>query len=485
MACSGSELFDHLHKFREYIMILLCFFLFPLIASVVIMCLGGVSARTLKIVTASLSVVPLLMQLTTAVSLGMEYYAVWFSALSIHFHLSLDYLSEVFLYITNVIVPIGILSASTVTRPNFFYGLILAVQALLIGFFTAQDLVCFTLFFEGMLWPIYFLISAWGGEKRKQASFTFILYMIAGSVFMIAAVLLLYVSIHPGTFDIRQIATFAEKLPFAPLLAAAFLLAFLVKTPLFPFHAWLPNAYCEAPLPATILLSAVLSKTGIYGIARVSTSFFPTLLAQWSLPLMCIAIIGMLYGAFAAWGQTNFKRLIAYSSLSHVNFILAGIVATSYIAQSGAILQAVNHSITIAGLFLVAAWLEERLGSSQFGTVSGLASYMPSLAWLTLFFVLSAVALPGLNNFVSEVLVLYGIFVKSPMLSFLLGTTVILSVIYMLRFMHSVYFNDPVAIEREWTDIRAREKLIALPLVALILWLGLYPGPVITRISQG
>lgn len=460
-------------------MTLFQFFLFPFIASAILFCLPQLGARTLKKLACLFSLVPLLLQ----PSLHSQYDVLWFSPLNIHFHLGLDNLSLVFLYIVNVIVPMSILSASSQTyaRPNFFFGLILLLQGLAIGFFTAKDLVFFTFFFEAMLLPLYFIISSWGGNERQKASFTFLLYMIAGSVLMVAAVLSLFVACQ--TFEINALVHVAEKVPHAQILAAIFLLAFLVKTPIFPLHAWLPDAYCQAPLPGTILLSALLSKAGIYGILRVSLALFPTSSIEWSSFLLPIAISGMLYGAFAAWGQRDFKRLIAYSSLSHVNFVLAGLFVYNQMAQSGAILAAINHSITITGLFLVAAWLQERLGTTQFGSVSGLACYMPHLAWLSLFFALSAVALPGLNNFVSEVMVLYGLFLHDPIYSALLATTVILSIIYMLKFMHRIYFETASPFEAGWQDIKTKQILIAIPLVALILWLGLYPGPLLQQIE--
>lgn len=460
-------------------MTLFQFFLFPFIASSLLFFLPQLGARTLKKLAFVFSLVPLLLQ----PSLHSQYDVLWFSPLTIHFHLGLDNLSLVFLYIVNVIVPISILSASSQSykRPNFFFGLILLLQGLAIGFFTAKDLVFFTFFFEAMLLPLYFIISNWGEANRQKASFTFLLYMIAGSVLMVAAVLSLFVACQ--TFEIDALVHIAAKAPHAKILAAIFLLAFLVKTPIFPLHAWLPDAYCQAPLPGTILLSALLSKAGIYGIVRLSLALFPAISLEWSSILLPIAIIGMLYGAFAAWGQSDFKRLIAYSSLSHVNFILAGLFVGNQMALSGAIFAAVNHSITITGLFLVAAWLQERLGTTQFGSVSGLASYMPHLAWLSLFFALSAAALPGLNNFVSEVMVLYGLFLHDPVLSALLATTVVLSIIYMLKFMHRIYFETASPFVAGWQDIKAKQMLIALPLVALILWLGLYPGPLLKQIE--
>jgi len=227
----------------------------------------------------------------------------------------------------------------------------------------------------------------------------------------------------------------------------------------------------------------VLSKAGIYGIMRVSIGLFPDILREWSPILLLLAIIGVLYGAFAAWSQTDFKRLIAYSSFSHVNFVLAGLFVWNQMANSGAILQAVNHAVSITGLFLVAGWLEARLGTTQFGSVSGLAQYLPRLAWLTLFFVMSAVALPGLNNFVSEIMLLYGVFQANYWLAAILGTTVILSILYMLRWIHSIYFDIPSPYQQRWIDIKAKDLLVAAPLVVLIFWLGMYPATILQAVE--
>ncbi len=398
---------------------------------------------------------------------GKEFDYVWLPALSVHFHLAVDNLSLIFLYLVAGIIPIAILSQKYDSK--MFYGLIFLLEALLIGLFTARDIITFIFFFEAILIPLYFLIARWGDQK---AAFTFIIYMIAGSALMIAGALGLYLT--SSSFDMNQTQE-------VPILAFIFLLAFAVKTPLFPFHAWLPDTYSRSPVPATILLSALLSKAGIYGIIRVSFGIFPATMQAWSPMLLILAIIGVLYGAFCAWSELDYKRLIAYSSFSHVNFILAGLFVWNSMAQNGAILAAVNHAITITGLFLVAGWLESRLGTTRYGNVSGLTQFMPKLAWLTLFFVLSSVALPGLNNFVSEAMLLYGVFQQSIWLSATLGLTVIFSVLYMLRWFQSVYFDVPNA-SMQLTDIQTKELAIALPLVAVIVWLGIYPGPVLELI---
>lgn len=421
----------------------------------------------------SLSLIPLILLHAGGVGHGLNY--PWISALSINFHLAIDALSFVFLFLTCVIVPISIWVADK-NYPNSFYGLILLTQALLIGFFTAQDLVLFTVFWEAMLFPLYFIIAIWGKEEKRKAALQFLLYMIAGSTLMIVGVLAIYFS--AGSFDFATLA----KNTYAPWILAVFLLAFAVKTPLFPFHGWLPNAYYQAPVTGTILLAGLLSKAGIYGIARVALPLFPDLMKAWSPVLITFATIGIFYGAFAAWRQTDYKRLIAYSSLSHVNFILLGLFVAIQPGLNGAILQAFNHGITITALFIVAWWLEQRIGTTKM-QISGLAKFMPYLAWLTLFFVLSSVALPGTNSFVGELLILLGSFKWSVWLAAIVVLSVIFSAVYMLRFMQKVYFEGPTFFRDSWVDIGLKEYLVVTPLIFFILWVGLYPAPLLKHIE--
>ncbi len=405
----------------------------------------------------------------------------WIPALSVNLHLGVDALTLLFLYLTAIVIPLAIYAFHG-PSPQPFYSLALLLQGFLIGFFTARDLVVFTVFWEAMLLPLFLIITFWGGARKESAGLKFITYMIAGSSLMVAGVLLLYFTVDVATFDFAALAKSAGNSPYAPWIFAVFLLAFAVKTPLFPFHAWLPEAYTQAPLAGTILLSAILSKAGIYGVLRIGMEFFPVQLKEWSPLLLGLAIAGVLYGALAAWVQSDFKRLIAYSSFSHVNFILAGIFIFNDTAQTGALLQALNHGITIAALFLSVGWLEERLGSTSFEAGSGLAQYFPKLCWITFLFVLANVALPGTNNFIGEFLILFGVFDGAPWLALLLGLSVILSAVYMLRFMQNVYFSQPSLREAPWQDIGIKEFAVALPLAGLILWIGLYPAPIIERI---
>lgn len=469
---------------------LIILFAIPFISAFAAFIFPNALKKSLKTFASLCSLLPLVWLLYHHASwVGSRIDYDWASQLSIRFQLSIDALSLLFLYLTAVIIPVVIISqpAQNLTAPRLFYSLVLLLQGFLIGFFTARDLAVFTLFWEAMLLPLYFAITIWGGHERRTAGLKFLIYMIAGSALMIAAVLLLYFASASGkgagTFNLDLLSQISASAPHAKWILAIFLLAFAVKTPLFPFHAWLPDAYTQASTSGTILLSALLSKAGIYGIIRVGMGLFPELLKEWSPHLLGLSIVGVFYGGFAAWMQNDFKRLIAYSSFSHVNFILAGLFIWEDPAHLGAVLQAFNHGVTITALFLVASWLEYNIHSTAIGQMSGLAKFLPKLCWLTLFFVLSNVALPGLNNFVGELLILFGLFKENPYIAAVLAATVILSAIYMLRWMQKMYFETPRVYETTWMDVNGKQFAIALPLIGLILWFGIYPAPIIKQLK--
>jgi NADH-quinone oxidoreductase subunit M len=469
---------------------LIWLFAIPFLAAIVTFISPMRTQKGLKYLAVMMSFIPLIMLLSQHANwIGEEARYAWLPALSIYFHLQIDSLSLPFLYLASVVVPISLLAVQRekLGNPRLFYGLVLLLQGLLMGFFMAQDLAVFVIFWEAMLFPLYFIILLWGKEQRQTAALQFLIYMIAGSALMVAAVLALYFSSFSaqgtGTFNIRELAQISRSMPYAWWTGAIFFLAFAVKTPLFPFHAWLPAAYYQASTPGTILLSGILSKAGIYGFLRIGAELFPSLIREWSPLLLELAIFGVFYGGLIAWKQHDFKRLLAYSSFSHVNFILAGIFVWSQTAQTGAIFQALNHGVTISALFLVAGWLEERIGSTDMGQVNGAARAWPLLCWFTLIFVLSSIALPGMNNFIGEFLILFGLFGEHPWAAVFLTLTVILSALYMLRWMQKVYFG-PFALDQEnhW-DIRGKEAAIAIPLIGLVLWMGLYPAPILQQIQ--
>lgn len=462
---------------------LLLLFILPLASAVLVFLIGCVTSKHLKTVAVILSLLPLAILLRDPTGMiGSTIRYDWIQPLSIQFHLTIDELSLLFLFLTAFIIPASllVLDHNHLSSQKEFYSLVLLLEGLLVGFFTARDLALFTIFWESMLLPLYFIITGWGSEGKERAALKFLVYMVAGSTLMVVAVLSLYFNSGQGTFDLDILKSTASAAPYAAFICGVFLLAFAVKTPLFPFHSWLPDAYCKAPIAGTILLSALLSKAGIYGIIRVGYSLFPALLKEWSPLLLGLAITGTLYGALVAWKQNDYKRLLAYSSFSHVNFVLAGLFVWQEAAVSGAILQAINHGITIAALFISAGWLEKRLGTTSMESAGGLAKYLPLMCWTTLIFVLSSVALPGTNNFVGEFLVLYGLFGRSGWLAALLGLTVIFTVVYMLRWLQTTYFGKSQPRQHGWTDLTASELYLALPFVLLIFWIGVHPGPVLT-----
>lgn len=454
---------------------LILLFLIPIILALIILLMRSFPHEALKNTSFVMSLVPLAL-LIFLPFLGSAVRVPWFEALSIYFYLSVDSLSLVFLFLTAIVIPFSILVVPSEINHSrcVFYALVLLTQGLLLGFFMARDLVVFAIFFEAMLFPLFLIIAMWGGQNGESVAFKFILYMIGGSALMILAIVALYFA--AGSFDIGKLSSMGNL---SPLLFLIFVLAFAVKTPLFPFHGWLPDAYTTAPFGGSILLAAVLSKGGIYGLMRIGLEIFPSQMMSYSPWLLTLAIVGVLWGGLAAWVQTDYKRLIAYSSFSHVNFVLAGLFVMNEVAITGSVLQAFNHGITITSLFLVAGWLKERVHFTSTLSLSGLAKFLPYLCWLTLFFVLASIALPGTNSFIGELLILYGLFLKNPYGALILGLGVILSAIYMLRFMQKTYFETPSFFKESWVDIRFKEFLIALPLVLLILWIGIYPAPMI------
>lgn len=451
----------------------------------------GISAKHLKRVAIILSLIPLAFLLVNHSQwIGTAINLPWFDPLAIHFYLKVDAISLLFLYLTALIVPI---SLASIRRHQYtfpvttFYSLICLLQGLLFIFFTARDLAIFTIFWESIILPLYLIILFYGGQKRQTAALKFLIYMIAGSSLMVFAVLGIYFASANGaqeaTFNMDQLSHLPESVPFYAFIGAIFLLAFAVKAPLFPFHAWLPDAYTEAPTAGSILLAGILSKAGIYGILRIGFEIFPSLIQTWSFYLLTLAILGVFYGALAAWQQSDFKKLIAYSSFSHVNIILVGLFVWINEAHLGAVLQAFNHGITITGLFLVVGWLETRVGTTSMKQLSGLAEYLPRLCWLTFIFILSSIALPGTNNFVGELLIFFGLFSLDPWIAAVLSLIIVLSVIYMLRFMQKVYFGKSLAPQDSWIDIQTKHLLVALPLVALIFFVGIYPMPLLKELQ--
>ena len=405
----------------------------------------------------------------------------WIGALGIRFSLGLDGLSLLMVLLTSLLTVLAVgLSLQEENRPPVYFALLLLVEAGVLGVFMALDLVLFYISWELMLLPLFFLIGIWGYRGRPAAAMKFFLFSLAGSLLMLLAIVTLYV-LHgqqTGDYSFALAALQHTYLPagLAPWLFSAFALAFLIKVPLVPLHSWQADAYSAAPAACTLLLAGVLAKTGIYGLVRFAIPLFPHV-AQSALPLLAtLALAGILYGGWIASAQRDLKRLVAYSSLAHLGFIVLGLSAWTTTAAEGALLQMANHGLTTAALFVLIALIEKRTGSRQLDELGGLWSRVPALSALLLFFSLAALGLPGLNNFVGEILILLGTFSVRPLWAILAAIGLLLAAIYMLRLVQGTIWG-PSRDRRPMADLAACEWLLLIPLAVLVLWLGLYPEP--------
>lgn len=410
----------------------------------------------------------------------------WFSLPSayaaptlVYFRLGLDGLSLLMVTLTAVLMPVVILSTwgHVEKRVKEFMVWMLVMQTGMLGTFLALDLVLFYFFWEISLIPLYFLVGIWGGERRLYATVKFFLYTLAGSlVMMVAIIAILY---QHGTSNVYDLINLLCRLPVGQQLwyFGAFALAFGIKVPILPFHTWLPDAHTEAPTSGSVVLAGVLLKMGTYGLLRFCIHMLPGAAVAASPWMMGLGAIGILYGALLAWAQTDLKRLIACSSVSHLGYVVLGLFALTPAGISGGMLQMVNHGISTGLLFLLVGMIYERRHSRALDAFGGVATVMPVFAVFWVFTVLSSVGLPGLNGFVGEYLVLLGSFQASPVWSVVGLTGVIFGAVYMLMATRKVLFGACTNPEnKKLTDLGGREMALMVPLVVLAVWLGLRPG---------
>jgi NADH-quinone oxidoreductase subunit M len=361
----------------------------------------------------------------------------------------------------------------------------------ILGVFLANDLFLFYLFWEIQLIPMFFLIGVWGHENRVYATIKFILYTISGSLLMLAALIGLYI-IHGSqtgqyTFSLQQLIQTRLPLPTEKWLFAAFLFALAIKVPLVPVHSWLPDAHTEAPTAGSVILAGLLLKAGAYALLRFAFPLFPTA-ARMSVPLLLgLALVGLFYAAWIALAQKDLKRLVAYSSISHMGLVIMGIAVWSSLTLTGAVLQMVNHGLTTSALFILVGMLDERVHSREVENFGGLWSKMPVFSAFFLFFSMASLGLPGLNNFVGEILILIGTFSSWPWVAGLGFAGLVFTVIFILWVVQRTLFGetrDPQIRGQAIPDVTAREAAILVPLAAAILFIGLSPGPILSLIQE-
>jgi NADH-quinone oxidoreductase subunit M len=360
-------------------------------------------------------------------------------------------------------------------------AVLLLMEAAMIGVFAALDFVLFYIFWEAMLIPMYLLIGVWGGPNRLYAAMKFFLYTLAGSVLLLVAILVLY--FYGGhTFDIMALSQATYPVSIQMWLFFAFFAAFAVKVPMFPFHTWLPDAHVEAPTAGSVLLASVLLKMGTYGFLRLSLPILPDA-SRICTPLMiALSIIAIIYGAFMALAQVDLKKLIAYSSVSHMGFVTLGLFVLNQQGIEGAVLQMVNHGITTGALFLCVGIIYERTHSRLIADNAGLSGPMPQYATLLVIFALSSLGLPGTNSFVGEFLVLAGTFLWSKIATAAASLGIILAAAYLLWMIQRVAFGVPSPHQLpKLADLNRRELVTLAPLVVLVFWIGFFPNPLVSR----
>jgi NADH-quinone oxidoreductase subunit M len=397
--------------------------------------------------------------------------------------LGVDGLSILLVLLTTLLTPISLLStwSAVEERLKEFMAFFLLLEVGMVGVFLAQDLFLFYVFWEFTLVPMYFLIGIWGGPRRIYAAVKFFLYTMAGSVLMLLAIL--WLGIRGETFSIPDL-TAQGGIPLAVQiwLFLAFAAAFAIKVPVWPLHSWLPDAHVEAPTAGSVILAGVLLKLGTYGFLRFNLPLFPQAALQLAPWMGALGVIGILYGAAVSYPQKDVKKLVAYSSVSHLGFVVLGLFALNPQGVQGALLQMVNHGLSTGALFLLVGMIYERRHTREMDQFGGLWKVMPVYAALSLVVTLSSMGLPGLNGFVGEFAVLLGAFgseaLGSPWFAGLAVGGVILAAIYMLYMFQKLFLGPLDRPENQiLQDLRPREVIILAPLVALILWIGLYPAP--------
>ena len=412
----------------------------------------------------------------------------WIPQLGASFHLAVDGLSLVLVLLTAFLGMTAVGSAWTEIKEQtgFFYFNLMWVLAGINGVFLSLDLFLFYFFWEMMLVPMYFIIAVWGHENRIYAAIKFFLFTQISGLLMLLAIIGLYF-VHGRntgvyTFDYRQLLGTPMSQATAMWLMLGFLAAFLVKLPAFPVHTWLPDAHTEAPTPGSVILAGLLLKTGAYGLLRFVVPLFPGAAFDFAPIAMVLAILGILYGALLAYSQTDFKRLVAYTSVSHMGFVLLGVFVWNEMAIQGVVLQILCHGISTGALFILAGSIQQRIGTRDMRRMGGLWTAMPRLAAVALIFALASLGLPGLGNFVSEMLILFGTYRVSTLAAVLATLGLVSATVYALWVIQAA-FHGPEKEGRKLPDLSGREAAIMGALIAIILWLGLYPQPVLKTIT--
>lgn len=429
---------------------------------------------------------------STAVAPQLSARIPWFGGTS--YYVGVDGLNLLLLLLTTLLGPIIVLSSWTYIGKAHkgYYALILLLQTGVTGVFASFDLFLFYVFFELTLIPMVFIIGVWGGEDRVYAAIKFVVYTLVGSLLMLVGVIWLGFAagdaVNGGVFttDWYQLVQYGAPLKTQMWLFGLFGLAFAIKVPLFPLHTWLPDAHTQAPTGGSVVLAGVLLKMGTFGLLKFLIPFFPNASAALAMPIAILAVVGIVYGALVAFAQTDIKKLVAYSSVSHLGFVVLGVFAFDALAVQGALIQMVNHGISTGALFLIIGMLYERRHTRAMADFGGIAKSVPVLTFLMLFSVFASAGLPGLNGFVGEFMILLGSWksptVGNPLLISVATTGVIFAAVYLLWMVYRTFYGeitDPA--NAEMKDLNGREIGLLMPLIILMVWLGMGPAPFLAQ----
>jgi NADH-quinone oxidoreductase subunit M len=421
--------------------------------------------------------------------------AAWIPSIGVQYYMGVDGISALLILLTTLLGSIAILCSWTAItdRVRQFYVFLLLLQTGMIGVFCSLDMFLFYVFWEVMLVPMYFLIGIWGGQRRLYAAIKFFLYTLVGSVVMLLGILALYFKskellpafAQTGTFDVTQWYNMSVPADLQFWVFAAFFLGFAIKVPMFPFHTWLPDAHVEAPTAGSVILAGVLLKMGTYGFIRFSLPLLPDATLRW-VPLMgTLSLIGIVYAGLVTLVQQDMKKLIAYSSVSHLGFCMLGMFALNPVGLQGSVLQMINHGLSTGGLFLIVGLIYERRHTKAIAEFGGLAHVMPVYATLTLLIFLASMGLPLLNGFVGELLILVGAFAAKRWWAYVAVSGVVLGAAYLLWLYQRVFWGKVTKEENNHLkDLNAREIATLAPLLALCFWIGIYPAPFLSFLDR-
>ncbi|MDN3512902.1 MAG: NADH-quinone oxidoreductase subunit M [Candidatus Brocadia sp.] len=413
----------------------------------------------------------------------------WIPSFGIHYYVGIDGVSLFLILLTTFITPISILASWHITKNVKEYMIaMLVLETGMIGVFISLDVFLFYVFWELMLIPMYLLIGIWGGPRRIYAAVKFFIYTMAGSVFMLLAIIALYFLNHraTGEYTFNLLEFYRLELSFAVQfwLFLAFAFAFAIKVPMFPFHTWLPDAHVEAPTAGSVILAGVLLKMGTYGFVRFCLPLFPEASHAFIPVISWMAIVGIIYGALVSMVQDDLKKLVAYSSVSHLGFVMLGIFAFNVQGIEGGIIQMINHGLSTGALFLIVGMLYDRRHTRMIADFGGLTRQMPVFATFFMIVTLSSIGLPGLNGFVGEFLILVGTFKARILYASIATSGIILAAVYMLWMFQRVMFHEITHEENKTLpDINKREFAILIPVVIMIFWIGIYPNSFLKKMD--